>query len=439
MRFEDAKMKTFTNKYIKVISGVMTAVLLLGGCAGKTPSGKPLTDDPSIKAEIDLGEVKKAEYDSALMDSEYKRYTFALLSQTIKDFGGDENVMVSPASVMIALDMAAAGAKKDSLRQLTDLFAEGQDPLLQQAYAAALMDKINNSKDVKFACANAVWNNSRLLGDKVNTRYVDYIHETFLAEYRVTEFNKKTCDEINGWICDHTDKKIENMLDELDPGTVMVLVNAITFDAKWDEPYEKDNVQDGEFTASDGHTQKATFLSDTSYNYFETDKATGFLKNYKGGEYAFLAILPKDTSVSANEFAKSFTSADYEAFINSRTGEYRVHSRMPEFKSDFKLLMNDTVKNLGAKDIFEPGLADFSGIAGAPGDIYVSKVLHQTHIEVDAQGTKASAATVVSMTKNAAVEETSNDRYVNCDRPYVYAIVDTGTMAPVFIGTVNGV
>ena len=73
---EDAKMKTFTNKYIKVISGVMTAVLLLGGCAGKTPSGKPLTDDLSIKAEIDLGEVKKAEYDSALMDSEYKRYCF---------------------------------------------------------------------------------------------------------------------------------------------------------------------------------------------------------------------------------------------------------------------------------------------------------------------------------------------------------------------------
>ena len=101
--------------------------------------------------------------------------------------------------------------------------------------------------------------------------------------------------------------------------------------------------------------------------------------------------------------------------------------------------MNDTVKNLGAKNIFESGLADFSGIAGAPGDIYVSKVLHQTHIEVDAQGTKAFAATVVSMTKNAAVEDFSNDKFVICDRPYVYAIVDTKTMAPVFIGTVNGV
>ena len=159
----------------------------------------------------------------------------------------------------------------------------------------------------------------------------------------VTEFNQKTCDEINGWIYNHTDKKIKNMLDELDPGTVMVLVNAITFDAKWEAPYEKDHVKDGDFTASNGNVQKATFLSDTSYTYFETDKATGFLKNYEGGEYAFLAILPNDASVSANEFAKNFTSKDYEAFINSRTTEYRVHSRMPEFKSDFKLLMNETV------------------------------------------------------------------------------------------------
>jgi serpin B len=315
----------------------------------------------------------------------------------------------------------------------------GQGPLSQQAYAASLMDKINNSKDVDFSCANAVWNNSLLLGDMVNTEYVDYIRETFLAEYTVTDFNDKTCDEINGWIYDHTDKKIKNMIEDLDRDTVMVLVNAITFDGKWEEPYEKDNVKDGDFTAANGKVQKATFLNDTSYIYFETDKATGFIKNYKGGEYAFLAILPKDASVSANEFAKSFTSKDYEDFISSRTAEYTVYSKMPEFKSDFRFLMNDTVKNLGAGDIFEPGKADFSGIAGKPGDMYVSVVLHQTHIEVDANGTRASAATVVMMTKGASVDSVSNERYVNCDRPYLYAIVDTKTMCPVFIGTVNEV
>ena len=432
-------MKICSKKDIKILTGIMAASLLLGGCTGKRPSSKPIKNDPSIKAAINFDEVKKTEYDKELMDAEYRRYCFDLLSQTVRDYGGEGNVMISPASIMMALDMVAAGAKEDSLRQLTDLFAVGQGPLSQQAYAASLMDKINNAKDVDFACANAVWNNSILLGDKVNAKYVSYIRETFLAEYTVTDFNNKTCDEINGWIYDHTDKKIKNMIEDLDRDTVMVLVNAITFDGKWEEPYEKDNVKDGDFTAANGKVQKATFLNDTSYIYFETDKATGFTKNYKGGEYAFLAILPKDASVSANEFAKSFTSKDYEDFISSRTAEYTVYSKMPEFKSDFKLLMNDTIKNLGAGDIFMPGTADFSGISGAKGDIYVSMVLHQTHIEVDAQGTKASAATVVSMTKNAVEGDFSNDRYVICDRPYVYAIVDTKTMAPVFVGTVNKV
>ena len=432
-------MNICSKKDIKVLTGVMAASLLLGGCAGRTPSSKPLKNDPSVKAAINFDEVKKTEYDKDLMDAEYRRYCFDLLSQTVRDYGGEGNVMISPASIMMALDMVAAGAKEDSLRQLTDLFAVGQGPLSQQAYAASLMDKINNSKDVDFSCANAVWNNSLLLGDMVNTEYVDYIRETFLAEYTVTDFNDKTCDEINGWIYDHTDKKIKNMIEDLDRDTVMVLVNAITFDGKWEEPYEKDNVKDGDFTAANGKVQKATFLNDTSYIYFETDKATGFIKNYKGGEYAFLAILPKDASVSANEFAKSFTSKDYEDFISSRTAEYTVYSKMPEFKSDFRFLMNDTVKNLGAGDIFEPGKADFSGIAGKPGDMYVSVVLHQTHIEVDANGTRASAATVVMMTKGASVDSVSNERYVNCDRPYLYAIVDTKTMSPVFIGTVNEV
>ena len=257
-------MNICTKKDIKVLTGVMAASLLLGGCAGRTPSSKPLKNDPSVKAAIDFSEVKKTGYDKDLMDAEYKRYCFELLSQTVRDYGGEGNVMISPASIMMALDMVAAGAKEDSLRQLTDLFAVGQGPLSQQAYAASLMDKINSSKDVDFTCANAVWNNSLLLGDMVNTEYVGYIRETFLAEYTVTEFNEKTCDEINGWIYDHTDKKIKKMIDELDRDTAMVLVNAIAFDGKWEDPYKKDNVKEGDFTASNGNVQKATFLNDTS-------------------------------------------------------------------------------------------------------------------------------------------------------------------------------
>ena len=112
---------------------------------------------------------------------------------------------------------------------------------------------------------------------------------------------------------------------------------------------------------------------------------------------------------------------------------------MPEFKSDFDCLLNNTISELGAGDIFNPEKADFSGIAGVPGEIFVSRIIHKTHIEVDSKGTKAAAVTAVTLRVKGAVFVDDNIKFVNCDRPFLYAIVDTETMAPIFIGTVNGI
>ncbi len=430
-------MRICTKKDIRIITGVMAASLIFSGCSVNLKKDKPLKENPNVKTEINLDKVAETQYDRNLMEKEYRRFSLDLLNQTIKDADGEGNVMVSPASVMMALDMVAAGAKGDTLKQLTDIFAKGQGPLDQQAYAAALMDKINGSKDVDFTCANAVWSNEKSLGDGINTRYVDYIKETFLAEYKAEAFGKDTADEINKWADEHTKHMINKIINDLDPDAAMILVNAICFDGKWETEYEDYQVKTGKFTKADGSTQNVMFLSDETRDYFETDKATGFMKAYKGGEYAFLAILPKDGSISANAFAKDFTAEDYEKFIKSASTEWDVYSKMPEFKSDFELTMNDTLKTLGAGDVFDENKADLSGIAGEPGDLFVSKVIHKTHIEVDRNGTKAAAVSAVSV--EVASAEPPEFKTVNCDRPFVYAIVDVRTMTPIFIGTVNEV
>lgn len=340
---------------------------------------------------------------------------------------------------MMALDMVGAGAKGKSLEQITDLFAQGQGPLTQQAYASALMDRINEAEQVEFTCANAVWNNRRILGDKVNMDYVDYIEDTFNAQYNVTDFNKKTADEINKWVDEHTDHMIKDIISDLQPETVMVLVNALCFEAEWSGKYSDKDVYEEDFTSADGTVQTGMFLHDESIVYYESDKATGFVKSYKGGDFAFLAILPTDENISANEFAKNFTAEDYEEFINSRSLDYVVISKMPEFETDFNIEMNDTIEGLGADTVFDPDAADFSGIAGAPGDLYISKIIHKTHIEIDRNGTRAAAATAGFLSGSGENQVIPEYRYVECDRPFVYAIVDVKTMAPVFIGTVNSI
>ena len=430
-------MKICSQKDIKVITGIMAASLLLGGCTANTKTG--VRNDPKVKTEINLAKVSDTEYDKNTMDELYRNYCFDLFSSTVNGYGSEDNVMISPASVMMALDMVAAGAKEDSLKQLTDLFAKGQGPLTQQAYAASLMDKINGAKDVDFSCANAVWSNKKILGDSVNLEYVDYIQKTFDAEYKAINFDNKTADEINKWVDNHTNHMIEKIIGGLDEMTVMVLVNAIAFEGKWLTPYEDDQIADGVFRKLSG-TQNVQFLHSMEDTYFETEKAKGVMKDYMGGKYAFLAILPVDEKISANEFAKNFTSEDYGKFIASAESGCKVKTMIPEFEYDFDIVLNDTVKNLGCKDIFDPNTADLSGIAGNQGDIYVSKIIHKTHIEVDRAGTKAAAATVVSLEVGSAMpDEPQEIKIVECDRPFVYAIVDKESMAPVFIGTVNGI
>ena len=110
---------------------------------------------------------------------------------------------------------------------------------------------------------------------------------------------------------------------------------------------------------------------------------------------------------------------------------------MPEFKSDYQVGLNEILMQLGVKDAFSDATADLTGIAEpAGGRLYVSKVIHKSHIEVDRKGTKAAAATGITLDVKGAMPA-KEFKEVICDRPYAYAIVDTVSMNPVFIGTVN--
>ena len=427
----------------KLISGVLAGAILLSfaGCSisGKGDRKVKLENDTKAKPAFNYDDVEDASYDEDSYSSDYNKYAFNIMSVAASKEDEDTNIMVSPASIMFAMDLCAAGANGDTLDQINGVFTESGDPLEQQAYASEMMDKINGADKIDFNCANAIWNNSDIVGEKMNQDYIDYVEDTFEAEISVTKFTAETLGEINDWVSDQTDGMIEDLLDELPSDTAMVLVNAIAFEGDWAVAYEDYQVEDGEFTASSGDTQDATMLYSTEGIYFETDKATGFMKFYEGEDYAFVAILPTDESISANEFVQEFTGEDYIEFINSKTYEYDVYTMLPEFENDYKASLVGILQEMGVEDAFIEGTADFTGIS-SQNLLYISEVIHQTHIELDQNGTKAAAATAVLM-EDAACEmpEEVPSVEVYCDRPFAYAIVDVETMNPVFVGTVNSV
>ena len=429
----------------RLVTGLLACSMLLSyaGCSassGKNTKGaEKLADDPKAEAAFDYDEVRKTTYDENSYSNDYNKYAFNIMSVTASGEDDDTNIMISPASVMFAMDLCAAGANGDTLDQINGLFTESGDPLEQQAFASEMMDKINGADKIDFNCANAIWNNSEIVGDKISQDYVDYVGDTFEAEITAAKFTDKTADEINEWVSEQTDGMIEDLIENLPPETAMVLVNAIAFEGEWEVAYEDYQVEDGEFTASSGKTQDVTMLYSTESVYFETDKATGFMKYYEGGDYAFIAILPTDESISANEFVQDFTGEDYIEFINSKSLEYDVYTMLPEFENDYKASLVGILQEMGVEDAFIEGTADFTGIS-SKNMLYITEVIHQTHIEVDRNGTKAAAATAVLMEDAACAEPIEVPSVqVYCDRSFAYAIVDVETMNPIFIGTVNSV
>lgn len=427
----------------KTLSTTLIASLILAsGCSQVKPEGDSMPTDPDLfNTSIDYEELERCSYSEADFASDYNNYSFRLVSSVLANEDTNRNVMVSPASIMFAMDMAAAGSNGNTLTQITDMFSEGADPLEQQAFAADMMERINSSEGVSFNSANAVWTNQLRMSSGLNPEYQNYIEENFDAEAVQEEFSMDTVDEINSWIEDHTSGMIDHVLDELEPQSIAVLVNAIAFEGDWEESYEDWQVNEMTFTTSTGDEIDVDMLCAGSEYYFENDVATGFIKEYAGGEYALLVMLPTDESISANEFLSEFTADDYNSFIASRTSEYTVYTEIPEFDYDYDVNLNSALMSLGVVDAFDEDLADFSGIgvADSGDNIRISQVFHNTHIELDREGTRAAAATVIVMEDAAAAPMEMNEaRYVYCNRPFAYAIVDTETMNPIFIGTYNG-
>ena len=433
-------MTTFTKKLTAMM---IASMMVLSGCSMVTSDEEDQfpTDPDLFNTSIDYDELSRCSYEADDFVSDYNDYSFRLMSQVLSAEDSNRNVMVSPASIMFAMDLAAAGSNGNTLSQITNLFSDGADPLEQQAFAADMMNRINSSEGVSFSCANAVWTNRLRMSSGLNPEYQEYIEDNFDSEAIAEEFNAQTVDEINSWIEDHTSGMIDHVLDELRPQTVAVLVNAIAFEGDWEVSYEDWQVNEMTFTTSMGDEIDVDMLCSDSEYYFENDVATGFIKEYAGGEYALLVMLPTDESISANEFLADFTADDYNSFIASRTSEYDVYTQIPEFDYDYDTSLSDALVALGVVDAFDEDLADFTGIgvADSGNNIFISQVLHNTHIELNREGTSAAAATVIVMEDVASAPiEMNESRYVYCDRPFAYAIVDTETMNPMFIGTYNG-
>ncbi len=375
-----------------------------------------------------------ADIDGAEIDKEFIEGAASFAAELFKNSAdGKENSMVSPLSVLLALSMTANGAKGNTLAQMEEVLCKGMSIDRLNAYCRTYAKSLPDTPKAKLSIADSVWVRN---GFEVKDEFLGTVGAYYDADVYRAPFDGQTVRDINCWVSDKTDGMIDEVIDKISGDTVMYLINAIAFDAEWEKIYENTEVRDAVFTTGGGEEKKVSMMYSTEDYYVEDDKASGFVKNYRDG-YAFVGLLPKE-GVTLDEY---IASLDGPAFIkmldDKKTGT--VYAGLPKFESEYSLTMNDALRAMGMTDAFAMGTADFSGICGNPDDrIFINSVIHKTYINVDERGTKAGAVTVVEMKEGSAMMP-SFAYEVYLDRPFVYAIVDTGTNLPVFIGAVRDI
>ncbi len=120
-------------------------------------------------------------------------------------------------------------------------------------------------------------------------------------------------------------------------------------------------------------------------------------------------------------------------FDNSRLTGVRVD--LPKFKYEFKELLNDPLKNLGLGVAFSEVEADFTRISPTR-NLFISRVIHQTFIDVQEEGTEAAAATIVEISPQSS-SGGGSPIFFKVDEPFLYLIKENSTGAIVIIGQVG--
>ena len=404
------------------------AFILIAGISGIMTSCDKTKDNnlPGDPVTIDLTLKQKEVVDSA------NKFAFDLFVPIITENQGAENIMISPFSITSALSMTLNGAAGETFEAMKSGLRYDSETIeeINDTYLKLMKDMVPVDSRVVMEIANSVWVDNKLT---VKQAFMTALETYYLAEARnIDVLDPASVDEVNGWISDKTNDKIQKMLESLDPDIAMLLINAVYFNGKWRYQFDKENTHDRSFyVIPEAPVEVPMMFQKEKFAVTKAGNSTLVELPYGQGNYSMVVMLP-DEGVSTAEAASHLSSKNWAQWMQYLSqGTTEVELSLPKFKYEYKRELNDDLKNLGMGIAFDPDNADFSNISDR--DLFISFVLHQTFIETNEEGTEAAAATVVGI----SVTSVPMTNVININRPFLYFIRETTTGTIVFMGQVT--
>lgn len=404
-------------------AALLLAVVTSAGC-GSTRESEGL---PPLLTELP----RSLTGGESVIISANNQFGFDLL-QEVRKGGASGNIFLSPLSAVMALGMAMNGAAGTTLDSMRLALRFGAVPMAEinasaRSLAALLLGLDSTST---FAIANSIWTRH---GFAFLPAFLAACQASFDATVQSLDFGTpQAVGTINAWVSQHTAGRIPTILDRIDPAEVMFLINAIYFKGSWRVGFDPSDTRAGTFHAEGGSTQSVPmmYLAKRKHRIGATADARILELLYGNGAWALDLVLPKPGRTLA-DLTAGLTVTRWSEWL-ATLAEQEALIALPKFRLEYERTLKDDLSALGMRVAFDQsGRADFSGMGGQPGELFLSRVTQKTYVDVNEEGTEAAAATLVG------VGVTSAPLPFLVDRPFLFAIRERLSGTILFLGQVT--
>ena len=404
----------------KSIILLITALLLMQVSCRKEPGDeyKPLIDFKTDKKALQLIEADNL-------------FAFDLMKE-VDVLAEEDNYMISPLSVSIALGMTYNGSEgltRSAFEETLRLSGLSRHEI-NYIHGALIKHLLKVDRKVTFEVANSIWVKHLYT---IVKEFADTNIYYYDAEIRSVDFlDPETKDIINGWIEDKTRGKVKDVIDVIPPDVVMYLINALYFNGDWKYKFEEDTGFQIDFRFADESSGKVDAMKlEGDLEVFINGDVTAIDLPYGNNKYSMVLLLP-DESKTVEDLVDILDIEQWNEWL-SGLDTLGINLQMPKFKYEYKTLLNDPLTAMGLGVAFT-GAAEFPYLVEETNDLFISRVIHQTFIDVNEKGTEAAAVTVVEIRETSVPEEPP---LLKLDRPFLYVIREKTSNAIVFMGKVG--
>ncbi len=405
----------------KIIIIVTIAALLAfqAGCAASVQGD--LMKQVEAAAWPETADGLSDEFSRSIQD-----FSWALFKAAMSEQG---NFALSAPSVYFALGMLLNGTAGDTRTAIVQtLMADNLTVEDINLNIRNWMIRTGQNEEIDIAIENSIWIRD---GFEVEPAFLKANADFYGAAARQLDFSKvETLDEINRWVKEATHGLIDRVIENINPGDVMYLLNAIYFKGDWQRQFDPKQTIDEGFLSPDGWVSAPMMHLTARMTWIGNNACDGVILPYSDGRFAMVLMLP-EAGMSPRDLAESMTPEQFTALLATRY-ESEGFLAVPRFEIESTSPLKPALEALGMSPAFSDS-ADFSKISRQQG-LAVTGISQKTVIIVDERGSEAAAVTSVTI---AGSRQALTRPELKLDRPFLFAIVDLETSIPLFLGILD--